>query len=55
MKPTLNADGFGLAWLDKKFMLYKNYLPIWNDLNLDNISKSISSNLVIGNVDATIS
>ena len=34
---TLNADGFGLAWLSKQnFMLYKNYLPIWNDLNLDN-------------------
>ena len=54
---TLNADGFGLAWLSKQnFMLYKNYLPIWNDLNLDNISKSISSNLVIANVrSATIS
>ena len=53
---ALNADGFGLAWLSKKnFMLYKNYLPIWNDLNLVNISKSISSNLVIGNVrSATI-
>ena len=53
----LNADGFGLAWRNKEsFKLYKNYLPIWNDLNLDNLSKSISSNLVIGNVrSATIS
>ncbi len=53
----LNADGFGLAWKYKEdFNLYKNYLPIWNDLNLDGISKSISSNLVIGNVrSATIS
>ena len=54
---TLNADGFGLAWKNKEsFKLYKNYLPIWNDLNLESLSKSISSNLVIGNVrSATIS
>ena len=54
---TLNADGFGLAWRNKQsFKLYKNYLPIWNDLNLDSLSKSISSNLVIANVrSATIS
>ena len=54
---TLNADGFGLAWKNKEsFKLYKNYLPIWNDLNLDSLSKSIYSNLVIGNVrSATIS
>ena len=53
----LNADGFGLAWKNKKsFKLYKNFLPIWNDLNLDSLSKSISSNLVIGNVrSATVS
>ena len=52
----LNADGFGLVWKNKKsFKLYKNFLPIWNDLNLDSLSKSISSNLVIGNVrSATI-
>ena len=52
----LNADGFGIAWKNKKkFELYKRYLPIWNDLNLSSISKSISSSLVIGNVrSATI-
>ena len=54
---TLNADGFGIAWKNKEsFKLYKSYLPIWNDLNLSSLSKSISSNLVIGNVrSATIS
>ena len=54
---TLNADGFGLAWKHKEsFKLYKNYLPIWNDLNLESLSKSISSNLVVGNVrSATVS
>ncbi len=54
---TLNADGFGIAWEYKKnFKLYKNYLPIWNDMNLNDLSKSISSSLVIANVrSATIS
>ena len=53
---TLNADGFGFAWkIEKEFRLYKNFLPIWNDLNVNDISKSISSTLVIGNVrSATI-
>lgn len=48
---TLNADGFGIAWKNKNnFDVYKNNLPIWNDLNLKSISKSVYSNLVIGNV-----
>lgn len=48
---ALNADGFGIAWKGKStFKLYKNYLPIWNDLNLNSITKSISSSLVLANV-----
>ncbi len=52
----LNADGYGIGWKnEKRFWLYKNDLPIWNDINLNSLSKSISSNLVIGNVrSATI-
>ena len=52
----LNADGFGIGWLKNKCLgTYKNVLPIWNDLNLNCIAKSISSELVIGNVrSATI-
>ena len=47
----LNADGFGIGWLKNDFLgLYKNDLPIWNDLNLNYITNSISSELVIGNV-----
>jgi len=47
----LNADGFGIGWYkDKNLFLYKNYLPIWNDPNLDTVTKSIKSKLVIGNV-----
>ena len=52
----LNADGFGIAWKNKSnFELYKSNLPIWNDLNLKSLSKSITSSLVLGNVrSATI-
>ena len=47
----LNADGFGIGWLKNNYFgLYKNDLPIWNDLNLESITSSISSKLVIGNV-----
>ena len=53
----LNADGFGIGLLKNNCLgVYKNDLPIWNDLNLNYITKSISSELVIGNVrSATIS
>ena len=53
----LNADGFGIGWLKNNCLgVYKNDLPIWNDLNLNYITKSISSELVVGNVrSATIS
>jgi predicted glutamine amidotransferase len=53
----LNADGFGIGWLKNNSLgLYKNDLPIWNDLNLNYIANSISSELVIGNVrSATVS
>ena len=53
----LNADGFGIGWLKNNCLgIYKSDLPIWNDLNLKYITKSISSELVIGNVrSATIS
>ena len=52
----LNADGFGISW--KKNLCvetYKSDLPIWNDMNLISLCKSIYSNLVISNVrSATI-
>ena len=52
----LNADGFGIGWVrNKKFQMYKNTMPIWNDLNLKPLASSIFSSLVIGNVrSATI-
>ena len=41
----LNADGFGLGWYgqDKQSYLYKNILPIWNDINLPHLSRYIES------------
>ena len=50
----LNADGFGIGWNsienEKRFFLYKNYMPIWNDPNLNSFAKNIKTNLLIGNV-----
>ncbi|MBF95680.1 MAG: Gamma-glutamyl-hercynylcysteine sulfoxide hydrolase [Alphaproteobacteria bacterium MarineAlpha9_Bin4] len=53
----LNADGFGIAWnSNSNFYLYKSVLPIWNDPNLDAVTKNLSSDIVLANVrSATIS
>lgn len=49
---TLNADGFGLAWLSKENIpcTYKNILPIWSDTNLEGLGYSLSSHLWLANV-----
>jgi ergothioneine biosynthesis protein EgtC len=50
----LNADGFGIGWYhakkDTNPFTYKNTLPIWNDINLPNLSRYIESNCIIANV-----
>jgi len=48
----LNADGFGFGWygLDQAPAIYTNPAPIWNDLNLDYLAKSIESDLWLANV-----
>lgn len=50
----LNADGFGLGWYhaqrETEPFLYKNTLPIWNDINLPNLSRYIESPCVVANV-----
>ena len=50
----LNADGFGIGWSSyenkNKFFLYKNTIPIWNDHNLENFTRSVKTSLMIGNV-----
>ncbi len=56
LEAYLNVDGFGIGWCsNKSFYAYKNTCPIWNDSNLDSVSKNIKSDLIIGNVrSATI-
>jgi glutamine amidotransferase len=49
---TLNADGYGIAWLSDKNIActYKNILPIWSDNNLDSLGRSLSSGMWLANV-----
>lgn len=50
----LNADGFGIGWYHptrKEFPFrYRNTLPIWNDLNLLNLSRYVESGCIIASV-----
>jgi len=48
----LNADGFGMGWYHPQKevdpYIYKNTMPIWNDLNLPEISRYVESDCVVG-------
>ncbi|MEE3719045.1 ergothioneine biosynthesis protein EgtC [Tumidithrix elongata RA019] len=58
----LNADGFGIGWYHAHHAdqnsaqyatepyIYKNTLPIWNDINLPHLSRYIESGCVLANV-----
>lgn len=50
----LNADGFGVGWYhpqrDTLPFTYRNILPIWNDINLANLSRYVESSCVIASV-----
>lgn len=50
----LNADGFGIGWYHPQRetdpFTYKNILPIWNDINLPQLSRYIESGCIIANV-----
>lgn len=55
----LNADGFGVGWYhpqkDTEPFVYKNVLPIWNDINLPSLSRYVESGCVLAYVrSATI-
>ena len=50
----LNADGFGVGWYhphrQTEPFIYKNTLPIWNDVNLPNLSRYVESGCVLATV-----
>lgn len=50
----LNADGFGIGWYDlekaTKPYIYKNTVPIWNDINLPHIGRYVESGCWLGYV-----
>ncbi|PZV16577.1 MAG: ergothioneine biosynthesis protein EgtC [Leptolyngbya sp.] len=50
----LNADGFGVGWhhpqRDVEPFIYKNTLPIWNDINLPSLSRYVESGCVLASV-----
>jgi ergothioneine biosynthesis protein EgtC len=50
----LNADGFGVGWYHPykqvEPFIYKNTLPIWNDINLPSLSRYAESGCVVANV-----
>lgn len=50
----MNADGFGIGWYhaERKTepFTYRNTLPIWNDVNLESLSRYVESGCVLANV-----
>ena len=50
-----NADGFGLAWYNKKTEpgVYKDVHPAWADANLHSVTDQVSSGLFLAHVRAS--
>lgn len=50
-----NADGFGLAWYDKRAEpgVYKDVNPAWADANLLSVANQVSSGLFLAHVRAS--
>lgn len=47
----LNADGFGIGWYNnKQAMRYRQPIPIWNDPNLEDLSHTLNTDLVLAMV-----
>jgi ergothioneine biosynthesis protein EgtC len=48
---VVNADGFGVGWYDlqkdDKPFIYKNTLPIWNDINLPSLARYVESRNIL--------
>ncbi len=51
---VVNADGFGIGWYhpDKETnpFIYKNVIPIWNDVNLPSLGRYVETGCVLGYV-----
>lgn len=51
---NLNADGFGIGWYNPQTEIfpytYRNTVPIWNDVNLPEISRYVKSQCILGYV-----
>jgi ergothioneine biosynthesis protein EgtC len=50
----INADGFGIGWYHAQQttapFTYKNTIPIWNDVNLPQLSRYIESGCILANI-----
>ena len=53
----LNADGFGFAWYgpDDRPATYVNSLPIWSDVNLASLGRSLTGDLWLASVRSATS
>lgn len=49
---TVNADGWGAAWFDeaRRPAAYRQILPIWADVNLDALARSLRCDMWLANV-----
>lgn len=54
-KVRLNADGFGIAWYNRRCEpgLYKDVHPAWSDVNLRSVSHQVKSHLFLAHVRAS--
>lgn len=56
---VVNADGFGIGWYhsikNTEPFVYKNIIPIWNDINLPEISNYAESKCILGYVRSATS
>ncbi len=56
---VVNADGFGVGWYhaqkDTNPFIYKNLLPIWNDVNLPSLSRYVESGCMLASIRSATS
>ncbi|RUT07956.1 class II glutamine amidotransferase [Dulcicalothrix desertica PCC 7102] len=59
LQGTVNADGYGIGWYDLKKgsepFIYKSIIPIWNDTNLESISRYVESNNILAYIRSATS